>query len=103
MRLAHHENKEENVVLEDSASHRLNQRIMHSEPEDVILVASTSYGRRCKKIHLRKRRLESKLRGKYVLNLVNEPQHLAEIKTLKLVKISNKGARNLRERKLKSN
>lgn len=49
MRLAHHENKEENVVLEDSASHRLSQRIMHSEPEDVILVASTSYGRRCKK------------------------------------------------------
>ena len=49
MRLAHHENKEENVVLEDSASHRLNHRIMHSEPEDVILVVSTSYGRRCKK------------------------------------------------------
>lgn len=49
MRLAHHENKEENVVLEDSASHRLNRRIMHSEPEDVILVVSTSYGRRCKK------------------------------------------------------
>ena len=45
MRLAHHENKDENVVLEDSVSHRLNQRIMHSEPEDVILVASTSYGR----------------------------------------------------------
>ena len=44
MRLAHHENKEENVVLEDSASHRLNHRIMHSEPEDVILVASTSLG-----------------------------------------------------------
>ena len=48
MRLAHHENKEENVVLEDSASHRLNQPIMHSEPE-LILVASTSYGRRYKK------------------------------------------------------
>ena len=33
---------------------------------------------------------------------MNEPQHLAEIKTPKLLKILNKGGTNLRERKLKN-
>ena len=47
-------------------------------------------------INLRKKRLESKLHRKYVLNLLNEPQHLAAIKT---PKIPNKGVTNLRERK----
>ena len=50
-------------------------------------------------INLRKKRLESKLHRKYVLNLLNEPQHLAAIKTPKLPKIPNKGVTNLRERK----
>ena len=49
-----------------------------------------------------KKRLESKLCRKYILNLLNEPQHLAEIKTPKLLKILNKGGTNLRERKLKN-
>ena len=53
------------------------------------------------KIHLRIKRLEYKLRGKYVLNLFNEPQHLAKIKTLKFLKFPSKGAIDLRERKLK--
>ena len=44
-----------------------------------------------------KKRLESKLRRKYVLNLLNEPQHLAKIKTPKLLMIPNKGATNFRE------
>ena len=44
-----------------------------------------------------KKRLESKLHRIYVLNLLNEPQHLAEIKTLKLFKIANKGVTNLYE------
>ena len=35
------------------------------------------------KIHLWKKRLESKLRRKYVLNLLKEPQHLAKIKKFK--------------------
>ena len=48
------------------------------------------------------KRLESKLCRKYVLNLLNEPQHLAEIKTPKLLKILNKGVTNFRERKLKN-
>ena len=48
-----------------------------------------------------KKRLESKLCRKYILNLLNEP-HLAEIKTPKLLKILNKGGTNLRERKLKN-
>ena len=34
--------------------------------------------------------------------MLNEPQHLAEIKTPKLLKILNKGVTNLRERKLKN-
>ena len=34
--------------------------------------------------------------------MLNEPQHLAEIKTPKLRKILNKGVTNLRERKLKN-
>ena len=34
--------------------------------------------------------------------MLNEPQHLAEIKTPKLLKILNKGGTNLRERKLKN-
>ena len=34
--------------------------------------------------------------------MFNEPQHLAEIKTPKLLKILNKGVTNLRERKLKN-
>ena len=42
------------------------------------------------KIHLRKKRRESKLHRKYVLNLLNEPQHLAEIETPKLLQIPNK-------------
>ena len=54
------------------------------------------YGRK------KKKRLESKLCRKYVLNLLNEPQHLAKIKTPKLLKIPNKGVTNLRERKLKN-
>ena len=49
-----------------------------------------------------KKRLKSKLCRKYELNLLNEPQHLAEIKTPKLLKILNKGVTNLRERKLKN-
>ena len=36
------------------------------------------YGRCALKIHLRKKRLESKLRRKYVLNLLNEPQNLTK-------------------------
>ena len=55
------------------------------------------------KIHLRKKRVESKLRRKYVLNLLNEPQNLAEIKTPKLLKILNQKITNLRQRKLKHN
>ena len=50
----------------------------------------------------KKKRLESKLCRKYVLNLLNEPQHLAKIKTPKLLKILNKGVTNLRERKVKN-
>ena len=46
---------------------------------------------------------ESKLRRKYVLNLLNKTQHLAETKTPKFLKIPNKGATYLRERKLKNN
>ena len=34
--------------------------------------------------------------------MLNEPQHLAELKTPKLLKILNKGGTNLRERKLKN-
>ena len=37
-------------------------------------------GRCKKKIPLRKKRLESKLRKKYILNLLSEPQHSAKIK-----------------------
>ena len=55
-----------------------------------------------KKINLRKKRLESKLRRKYVWNILNEPQHLAKIKAAKRLKILNKGVTNLRERKHKS-
>ena len=54
-------------------------------------------------INLRKKRLDSKLYRKYVLNLLNEPQHLAAIKTPKIPKIPKKGVTNLRERKLKNN
>ena len=46
---------------------------------------------------------ESKLRRKYVLNLLNEPQNLAEIKAPKLLKFPSKGVTNLCERKLKNN
>ena len=53
--------------------------------------------------NLRKKRLVSKLRRKYVINLLNESQHLAEIKTPKLLKIPNNGVTNLHERKLKNN
>ena len=35
-------------------------------------------------IHWRKKSLESKFRRKYVLNVLNEPQHLAKIETQKL-------------------
>ena len=56
-----------------------------------------------KKSSYEKKRLQSKLRRKYVLNLLNEPKHLAKIKTPKLHKNSNKGVTNLRERKLKNN
>ena len=35
--------------------------------------------------------------------MLNEPQHLAEIKTPKFLKIPNKGVTNLRERELKNN
>ena len=44
-----------------------------------------------------------KLRRKYVLNSLNEPQHLAKIKTLNLPKIQNKELEKLRERKLQNN
>ena len=54
----------------------------------------------CKKSSYEK---EAKLRRKYVLNLLNEPKHLAKIKTPKLHKNYNKGVKNLRERKLKNN
>ena len=54
-------------------------------------------------IHLQKKRPESKLHRKYVLNLLNEPQHLAKLKTPKLLKFPRKGVTNLRERKLKNN
>ena len=57
----------------------------------------------CKKSSYEKKRLQSKLRRKYVLNLLNEPKHLAKIKTPKLHKNSNKGVKNLRERRLKNN
>ena len=59
------------------------------------------YNNSCKKIHLRKKRLESKLRRKYGLNLLNEPQNFAEIKIPKLLKILNAGVTNLRERREK--
>ena len=52
------------------------------------------------KIHLRKKR-EFKLRKRYILNLLNEPQHFAEIKIPKLLKIPNAGVTNLRERREK--
>ena len=39
----------------------------------------------------------------YLLNLLNEPQHLAEIKAPKLLKTSKQRVTNLRERKLKNN
>ena len=55
------------------------------------------------KSSLRKKRLKSKLRRKYVLNLLSEPQHSAKIKTPKLHKFASKGVTNLRERKLKNN
>ena len=45
---------------------------------------------------------ETKLRRKYVSNLLNEPQHMAKIKTPKRLQIPNKGVTNLRERKLKT-
>ena len=51
----------------------------------------------CVKNPFTKKRLESKLQRKYELNLLNEPQHLAEIKTLKLLKIANKGVTNSHE------
>ena len=54
------------------------------------------------KIHLRKKR-EFNLRKRYMLNLLNEPQHLAEIKTPELLKFQNKGVTNLRDWKLKNN
>ena len=57
----------------------------------------------CKKFIYEKKRLKSKLRRKYVLNLLSEPQHLAKIKTPKLHKFASKGVTNLRERKLKNN
>ena len=57
----------------------------------------------CVKNPFTKKRLESKLHRKYELNLLNEPQHLAEIKTLKLLKIANKGVTNSHEQKLKNN
>ena len=53
------------------------------------------------KIHLRIKRLESKLRRKYVFNLFDEPRHLARIKTAKFLKFPSKGVTDLRERKLK--
>ena len=59
--------------------------------------------RKLYKIYLRKERLESILRGEYVLNLLNEPQHLATLKTPKLLQIENKGVTNLGELKLKIN
>ena len=63
---------------------------------DVLLLSS--YWHNSVKIHLRKARPESKLRRKYVTNVLNEPQHLAKIKTPKRLKISKKGVTNLHER-----
>ena len=54
------------------------------------------------KIHLRKKRLESYLPNMYVLNLLKEPQHLAKIRTPKLLKIPNKGVTNLRDESSKT-
>ena len=55
------------------------------------------------KTHLRKKRLEPYFRNMYVLNLLKEQQHLAKIRTPKLLEIPNRGVTNLRERKLKNN
>ena len=55
------------------------------------------------KIHLRKKRLEPYFRNMYVLNLLKEQQHLAKIRTPKLLEIPNRGVTNLRKRKLKNN
>ena len=49
------------------------------------------------------KKLESKLRRKYQVNLLNKPQHLAKIKAPKLLKFPSKGITNLRERKFKNN
>ena len=56
----------------------------------------------CKK-SIYEKSLESKLHRKYVSNLLNETQHLAKIKTLKLLSIPNKGITDVRERKLENN
>ena len=55
----------------------------------------------CKKIHLRKKRLDSN-QSNNILNLLNEPQNLAEIKTSNLLKIPNKRVTKFRERKLRN-
>ena len=49
------------------------------------------------------KKLESKLRRKYQVNLLNKPQHLAKIKASKLLKFPSKGITNLRKRKFKNN
>ena len=54
------------------------------------------------KIHLRKKRLESYLPNMNVLNLLKEPQHLAKIRTPKLLKIPKKGVTNLRDESSKT-
>ena len=55
----------------------------------------------CKKIHLRKKRLDSNYSNN-ILNLLNKPQNLAEIKTSNLLKIPNKRVTKFRERKLRN-
>ena len=49
------------------------------------------------------KKLESKLRTKYQVNLLNKPQHLAKIKAPKLLKFPSKRITNLRKRKFKNN
>ena len=49
------------------------------------------------------KKLESKLRRKYEVNLLNKPQNLAKIKAPKLLKFPSKGITNLRKRKFKNN
>ena len=70
-------------------------------PRKELTSFERSYTSPFAKIKMDKERF--KLRRKYVLNSLNEPQHLAKIKTLNLPKIQNKELEKLRERKLQNN